>query len=190
MKVISWATAVILVLAMIWVFVVAPPCEGHFQLKIGGEEHFFFDCKQPSGNTHADLVTEPGFGTGTNAGPVLDLAPDEITIEFLRKDNTKRIRTVTFNSQGKLLTGLDRTLNSNNSKSRHWEAFEGKLDLDNNYMIVDWQFSGTPPNDCWRKIRIEYRLSNEYVNQFNTESLSHVNRNCMINIPETNERIK
>ncbi len=47
MKVISWAIAAILVLAMTWVFLVAPPCQGHYKLKIGAEEYFFFECKVP-----------------------------------------------------------------------------------------------------------------------------------------------
>ncbi len=46
-KPISYALAIILVAAMAWVFVIAPPCEGNYELQIGGEEYFLFKCKQP-----------------------------------------------------------------------------------------------------------------------------------------------
>ncbi|HPG09666.1 MAG TPA: hypothetical protein PKY06_22145 [Saprospiraceae bacterium] len=49
-KVIGYAMAVVLVLAMVWVFLVAPPCDGKYQFKLGGAEYFFFTC-EPSTKT-------------------------------------------------------------------------------------------------------------------------------------------
>ena len=44
MKIISYALAAILILAMIWVFFVTPPCQGAYKLQIGGSKYFLFEC--------------------------------------------------------------------------------------------------------------------------------------------------
>lgn len=112
---------------------------------------------------------------------------ENTAITFFHNDDSQRIRYLEFNAKGVLLSGLDAT-DSTSGEIRHWEAFDGFLDTDQDSMRISWHYHGRAENSCWQQIEATYRLSDRFVTQTDTKSLVD---NCTINHSiETNRRIQ
>ncbi len=110
MKIIKWAIAVILVLAMIWVFFVAPPCNGNYQLKIGGENYFLFDCKtsgispaskSAQNQATVDVEVWPQQQIGDSDPNAWTMAPNG-SLKIMLEGNTATISPSEWNTLGSI----------------------------------------------------------------------------------------
>ena len=64
-QIISYAIALILIMAMIWVFLISKPCDGNYKLKIGGSEYFLFECTNSNENSSNSNTGNGSISGGT-----------------------------------------------------------------------------------------------------------------------------